>query len=72
MKAEDKVFLWLLFILLLQCSCSAKVEVPKAYLDTCYPAHCKIGDRACDCLAESVACNKKLNTQIATIRGLNE
>ena len=46
------------------------IDVPQAYLENCYSTHCNAGDRACDCLSESRACQNKLNAQIDTIRGL--
>lgn len=46
------------------------VDVPNAYLENCYSEHCRAGNRACDCLSESRACQNKLNAQIDKIRGM--
>ena len=60
---------WLIMLCLTGCS-TTTIDVPDAYLETCYSSHCKAGNRACDCLAESRACQNKLNTQIDKIKGL--
>lgn len=52
-------------------SCNRNVvEVPSAYLEPCYSQHCNKGDRACDCLSESRACQNKLNKQLIKIKEL--
>lgn len=56
-------------IMMLLSSCSRQTNVPVAYLENCYSVHCNAGDRACDCLSESRACQNKLNSQIDLIRG---
>ena len=58
---------------LLFCLASCKlttIDVPAAYLEPCYSSHCRAGDRACDCLSESRACQNKLNAQIEKIMEL--
>lgn len=58
-------------ILLCCVSCSRTVvEVPSAYLEPCYSQHCNKGDRVCDCLSESRACQNKLNKQVVKIKEL--
>ena len=58
---------------LLLCLASCKrttIDVPTAYLEPCYSYHCHAGDKVCDCLSESRACQNRLNTQLAKIREL--
>ena len=57
-------------IMMLLSGCTRQPNVPVAYLENCYSAHCNAGDRACDCLSESRACQNKLNSQIDLIRGV--
>lgn len=61
--------LFLIATLLFGCTTNT-IDVPDAYLENCYSAHCNAGDTACDCLSESRACQNKLNAQIDKIRGL--
>lgn len=70
---KDLIFdvLALIGAILLLTSCSrTTIDVPDSYLENCYSTHCKAGNRACDCLAESRACQNKLNAQIDKIRGM--
>ena len=60
---------WLIILCLTGCQ-RTTIDVPTAYLESCYSSHCHAGDRACDCLSESRACQNKLNAQIAKIREL--
>lgn len=77
MMGKDLIFdmlcivggMWLIIMCLTGCS-STTIAVPDSYLENCYSVHCKAGDRACDCLSESRACQNKLNAQIDKIRGL--
>lgn len=61
--------IFLIAILLSSCT-RTTIDVPDAYLENCYSTHCEAGDRACDCLSESRACQNRLNEQIDKIRGL--
>lgn len=61
--------IFLIALLLTGCT-QTTVDVPAAYLENCYSARCNAGDRACDCLSESRACQNKLNAQIDLIRGM--
>lgn len=60
------------FLNMLLGGCTQAQIVPSAYLENCYSQHCNKGDRACDCLAESRACQNKLNAQIDKIRAIND